>query len=263
MNPPQDDSRPVEKRTVSIKKVEANRRNAQKSTGPKTPRGKRYSRQNAIKHGLFIRTEDWDGEEDPQELKKCYKRLLEELQPVGFSEQMEVEQIAICWLRLQRLWRYENAEVEAGRTSVSRNQENGRYHPIANSPTRRTQILLLRSAEKEAEVSGRVSQELMEKIFSENSFLAVTWNMFEAAAEKTAQRKRQDITIAIAEARKIPLHEAKKLLVSEGKSLPERERFVAVETVREAIRDLTRGWWNLHRWELQNEYQRQLIPDDR
>jgi hypothetical protein len=46
------------------------------------------------------------------------------------------------------------------------------------------------------------------------------------------------------------------------KSLPERERFVAVETVRAVIRQLVEGWWNLSRGELQNEYQRQLIPHD-
>jgi hypothetical protein len=43
-----------EKQPASIRKIQANRQNALKSTGPKSHRGKEHSRRNAIKHGLFV-----------------------------------------------------------------------------------------------------------------------------------------------------------------------------------------------------------------
>ena len=37
---------------ATVRQVAANRRNAQKSTGPRTDEGKNQSRRNALKHGL-------------------------------------------------------------------------------------------------------------------------------------------------------------------------------------------------------------------
>src|SRR5215467_1749171 len=72
-----DNESQPEGQTVSIRKIEANRRNALKSTGPKTSRGKTYSRRNALKHGLFaMDTTDLILQfEDPEE----YRKLLEGL----------------------------------------------------------------------------------------------------------------------------------------------------------------------------------------
>ena len=41
---------------TSLKQIEANRRNALKSTGPRTESGKQQSRQNALRHGLTAET---------------------------------------------------------------------------------------------------------------------------------------------------------------------------------------------------------------
>ena len=41
---------------TSYRQIEANRRNAHKSTGPKTVTGKQASRSNAVRHGLMAET---------------------------------------------------------------------------------------------------------------------------------------------------------------------------------------------------------------
>jgi len=46
------------KRPISERRLQANRANAQRSTGPRTEAGKAASRRNALKHGILSRTVD-------------------------------------------------------------------------------------------------------------------------------------------------------------------------------------------------------------
>lgn len=66
--------------TVSARKREANRNNAKKSTGPKTPGGKANSRFNALKHGLCAKRILFspDGKQVDQDLLKLLQALQEE-----------------------------------------------------------------------------------------------------------------------------------------------------------------------------------------
>jgi hypothetical protein len=41
---------------TTFRQIEANRRNALKSTGPNTETGKEHSRRNAVRHGLTVET---------------------------------------------------------------------------------------------------------------------------------------------------------------------------------------------------------------
>ncbi len=93
---------------TSAKQVQANRRNALKSTGPKRPEGKDIVRLNALKHGLLSREVLLPGE-DEAALRELGERLRDELQPVGELESLLVDRIIATTWRLRRLGR-----VEAG-----------------------------------------------------------------------------------------------------------------------------------------------------
>ncbi len=81
--------------------VAANRANAEKSTGPRTPAGKERASQNALKHGLFARETVIRGE-DQDEFEMQRERLLGQLNPVGPLEEILAERIVDLTWRLQR-----------------------------------------------------------------------------------------------------------------------------------------------------------------
>src|SRR4028118_515001 len=93
---------------ASDKQIQANRRNAQRSTGPKTPEGKDAVRLNATKHGLRSQEVLLPGD-DGEALKELDENLRAELQPVGELENLLVDGIVAAHWRLRRLRR-----VEAG-----------------------------------------------------------------------------------------------------------------------------------------------------
>ena len=93
---------------TSDKKAQANRRNARKSTGPKTPEGKNASRLNALRHGLLSKDILLPGE-DGEALRELAEGLRAEVQPVGELESILVDRITSLLWRLRRLER-----VEAG-----------------------------------------------------------------------------------------------------------------------------------------------------
>ena len=93
------------------RRAEINRRNAEKSTGPKTPEGKAASRGNALKHGLTATTiapvgSPGEGEGDYQ------KRLdwwLDDLKPRNVLELAMVRQACRATWKLDRCARFEDA----------------------------------------------------------------------------------------------------------------------------------------------------------
>jgi hypothetical protein len=86
--------------------VEANRRNAQQSTGPKTHEGKRRVSRNAITHGLDCQ-EILLPDENRGELLAYRQKMIADHQPVGAEEQDCVERMVSANWRIRRGWRAE------------------------------------------------------------------------------------------------------------------------------------------------------------
>jgi len=102
------------KKTTSPKQLDANRRNAQKSTGPKTPEGRAVSKLNALKHGILSRQVLVRGlniNESSRELNALHERFCQNLNPVGPVEEMLVDQIVTTHWRLRRALTAESGEI--------------------------------------------------------------------------------------------------------------------------------------------------------
>jgi hypothetical protein len=124
------------KEPTSARKAESNRRNARKSTGPKTARGKSCSRLNALKHGILASQAVIAATEGHEE-RKAFEQLVDGLgadfAPVGTFEQMLVQQIAACFWRQRRLLRFENrAAFQAldNRTFRELNEPQRGFQPL-------------------------------------------------------------------------------------------------------------------------------------
>jgi len=90
----------------------ANRRNAQKSTGPRTSEGKSAISQNAVKHGLLVR-HDVISSESQADFDLYRQQLLAELAPVSPMESMLAERIVTLSWRLKRVCRIQNQAIDA------------------------------------------------------------------------------------------------------------------------------------------------------
>ncbi len=88
------------------KQIQANRRNALKSTGPKSLIGKGVASKNATRHGLLARDILIKGE-DPEAFYAMQEALVLELAPEGAIEEQLVDRIAAALWRLRRLGRVE------------------------------------------------------------------------------------------------------------------------------------------------------------
>ena len=87
---------------ISAKQQEANQKNAQQSTGPKTPEGKEAIRFNALTYGLRTRCHLIPFE-DPAELVQLGEEFAAEWQPQTRTERSYVETMVTSYWLLKRV----------------------------------------------------------------------------------------------------------------------------------------------------------------
>jgi hypothetical protein len=90
----------------------ANRRNALKSTGPRTQKGKNAITQNAVKHGLLARQAVISSENQADFELYC-DRMLSEITPATPLESMLAERIVNLSWRLKRTGRIQAQTIDA------------------------------------------------------------------------------------------------------------------------------------------------------
>jgi hypothetical protein len=117
----------------SLKQVESNRRNARRSTGPRTAAGKAASRMNAVKHGILSGMVVVRGlriQEHEEEYEALRKRCFESLAPEGPVEEMLVERVVMTQWRLRRAVLAETGEIALSVDGGLRRREDRQPLPL-------------------------------------------------------------------------------------------------------------------------------------
>ncbi|MBV8842774.1 MAG: hypothetical protein JO307_08185 [Bryobacterales bacterium] len=96
------------KSSVSPKRLAANRANAARSTGPRTPEGKARSAQNGRRHGFTASTFAIVRMESLDEIAKIRADLIEAYQPVNSQELFAIERMALAQQNMVRAARLES-----------------------------------------------------------------------------------------------------------------------------------------------------------
>jgi hypothetical protein len=99
---------------ASERQIQANRRNAALSSGPKSEEGKARSRANAIKHGMAGELPDVEAGFSP-EFEERRAEWSAEFAPVGEAAQWALDRVVAASLRIERCERAFDVLVEAGR----------------------------------------------------------------------------------------------------------------------------------------------------
>ena len=187
---------------VSPRKITANRQNALKSTGPKTPRGKAYSRSNAVKHVLFSMNlfigAPAKGESATQ-YQRLLDRLAEDYQPVGTAEHMEVERIAACWWKLGRAWRYENSQIRYKQAGVDAWLQDlmspNSPEPASGLSVEHAILDLLSRAALEIEFIEKISDELKREMGASNARFQLVWTHVQKMTEMQLAKLAAQVSV--------------------------------------------------------------------
>ncbi len=111
--------------TATATRAEINLRNSARSTGPRTPEGKRRSKMNALKHGMTAKTPVLPGE-NPDAFRHRLDAWADALAPADAVEQFLVEQAATASWKIERADRVEAARLFAALRAAEDERRAGR-----------------------------------------------------------------------------------------------------------------------------------------
>ena len=126
----------------SQKQIDANRRNAEKSTGPRTPEGRAAVRLNALTHGLTASDIVLSSEDDAP-FEELLEATLAEFDPQTPTEQTLVEQLVCAAWRLRRVRGLEQGIFENRLCETSDHMEQTYQEP---NPSLRLGHIFLKDA---------------------------------------------------------------------------------------------------------------------
>lgn len=118
---------------TSDKQIAANRRNARKSTGPKTEQGRAITHLNAVKHGGLAMVPVVPKLEKRDAWQALLDATLDSLQPVGHLETVLAGRVALLLWRLERVARYERATIAVAQETVEDDLAEARRRSFARS----------------------------------------------------------------------------------------------------------------------------------
>ncbi len=175
---PLSNSRPeINAPSLSQKKIEANQRNAQLSSGPRSVEGKKTSSRNAAKHGLLIKDvviTTRANQEDQTEFDALLDELRDYYNPIGIVEDLLVRELAVSYWRSARALRCERGDVTCAGAAPDQSELSeleasilmlepaaDAYHSLLGS-SRGIKFLLrkVEQAQDDVGVSNHVSREL-------------------------------------------------------------------------------------------------------
>jgi hypothetical protein len=142
----------------SFKQIEANRRNALKSTGPTTPEGKERSRCNAVRHGLTAETVI-AALEDAEDYQAFEAAVIADYDAESAVERELVLRLASVLWRLRRATGIETALFESATTKASK-LEHGSSRPAlveADDLSDRKQLHLVATRQSDAATGNEFS----------------------------------------------------------------------------------------------------------
>jgi hypothetical protein len=136
---------------VTEQQLAANRANAQHSTGPNTPEGRKRSSQNALRHGITAQTTVMT-EEDRIKHDEFCANMMADLAPVGGMETFLASSVA------EEAWRLNHARAQCGNiVAIGHFDGTGDIYDAAEHPEVHTAITAARTVRDHAKTLELIS----------------------------------------------------------------------------------------------------------